>query len=56
MDYTEDMAIQDLVALEEVKCAFNDLVCLIARSGKIIHVYVEYDEENRPQLRLEMED
>lgn len=56
LEYTEEMATQDLEALKEIVSAFNDLVALISRSGKVPQVTLEYDNQRRPQISISTEE
>lgn len=56
MEYTEDMLVKDLQALQEVIDALNDLVCLVTRSGVSVTLRTETDAQGRPQIKMFVEE
>lgn len=56
IDYTEDMLVKDLQALQSVIDTFNDLICVVSHSGAEITVLVELDDQGRPQLKMSVEE
>lgn len=52
---SREETLEELEALVDMQLALNDLICVVAQSGRVPRVEVDYDQNGRPQVRVSLE-
>lgn len=47
---------EDQKALNDVAFFLNDLICVVSYGGNIPALTIEYDDEGRPQVKVDLTD
>ncbi|HEY6021075.1 MAG TPA: hypothetical protein VIY48_14555 [Candidatus Paceibacterota bacterium] len=47
---------EDQKALNDAAFFLNDLICVVSYGGSIPYLTIEYDDQNRPQVKVDLTD